>query len=131
MSILFIETHVHKSACQFVYRRSLGAICRTQNNRYSIFIPLGCEPAIQKVPKYGMRHLHMFQNNKNAMFNQAARRSSCQFIYHGSLGAICRTQNNRDSIFSLPDREPAIQKVPKYGMRDTHMLYKISCPYFI
>ena len=60
MSILCIETHVHKSACQFVYRGSLGAICRTQNNRYSIFSPPGCEPTIQKVPKYGMRDSHMF-----------------------------------------------------------------------
>jgi len=50
---------------------------------------------------------------------------SCQFVYSGSLGAICRTQNNRDSIFSSLGREPTIHKVPKYGMRDPHMPYKI------
>jgi hypothetical protein len=32
---------------------------------------------------------------------------------------------------SPPAREPAIQKVAKYGMKDPYMLYKISCPYFI
>jgi hypothetical protein len=59
------------------------------------------------------------------------RKSGCQFVYRGSVGAICRTRNNRYSIFSPPGREPAIQKVPKYGMRDLHMFYEISCPYFI
>jgi hypothetical protein len=52
--------YVQKSACQFVYLRNLGAICRTQNNRYLIFSPPGREPAIQKVLKYGMRDPHMF-----------------------------------------------------------------------
>jgi len=41
-------------------------------------------------------------------------------------GDICRRQNNRDSLFGPLDREPAIQKLPKYGMRDPHMLYKIT-----
>ena len=59
------------------------------------------------------------------------RKSSCQFVYRGSVGVICRTQNNRYSIFSLLGREPAIQKLYKYGMRDSHMFYKIPCPYFI
>ena len=57
--------------------------------------------------------------------------SACQFVYRKTLGAICRTQNNKDPIFSPPGREPAIQKVAKYGMRDPYMFYKISCPYFI
>ena len=48
--------------------------------------------------------------------------STCQFAYRGSLGAICRAQNNKISIFIPPGREPAIQKVPKYGMRDPHIL---------
>jgi hypothetical protein len=52
--------YVHKSACQFVYRGSLGAICGTQNSRYLIFILSGREPMIQKVSMYGMRDLHMF-----------------------------------------------------------------------
>ena len=60
------------------------------------------------------------------MFSEATRKSSYQFVYRKSLGAICRTQNNRDSIFSPLGREPVIKKVPKYGMRDLHMLYKIS-----
>jgi hypothetical protein len=51
---------VHKYACQFVYRGSLGAICGTRNSRYLIFSLPGRKPAIQKVSKYGMRYLHMF-----------------------------------------------------------------------
>jgi hypothetical protein len=45
------------------------------------------------------------------------------FVGHGSLGAICRTLNNRYLIFSPPGSEPVIQKVPKYGIRDPHMFY--------
>jgi hypothetical protein len=71
------------------------------------------------------------QGNRSAMLSQPVCNSSYQFLYRGSLGAICRTQNNTDSIFSLEDREPAIQKIPKYGMRDSHMLYKISCRFYI
>jgi hypothetical protein len=58
-------------------------------------------------------------------------KSACQFVYRGSLASICRARNNKTSIFSPPGREPAIQKVLKYGIRNVHMLYKISCPYFI
>jgi hypothetical protein len=52
--------NVKKFSCQLVYRRSLGAICRTRKNRYLIFILPGHEPVIQKVPKYGMKDPHMF-----------------------------------------------------------------------
>jgi hypothetical protein len=60
------------------------------------------------------------------MLTQLARKSTCQFVYRGILGAICRPQNNRSPLFSLPAREPAIQKVAKYGMmlnidRDYHL----------
>jgi len=61
------------------------------------------------------------------MFNQPTYKSACLFVYRESVGAICRTQNSRGSIFSPPGREPVIEKVPKYGMSDLHMLYKISC----
>jgi hypothetical protein len=84
----------------------------------------------KKVAKYGI-NTESVRDNKSAMLSQPARKSACQFVYRRSLGAICRRQNNRGSIFSPPGREPAIQKVPKYGMRDPHMVYKISCPYFI
>jgi len=56
---------------------------------------------------------------------------ACLFVYCGSVGAICGARNNRGSIFSLLGREIAIKKVCNYGMGDPHMLYKISCPYFI
>jgi len=65
------------------------------------------------------------------MLIQPSHKFACQFIYRGTLGAICRTWNNRGSILSPLAREPAIQKVAKYRMRDPYMLYKISCPYFI
>ena len=52
--------YVHKSACQFVYRGSEDAICRTQNNKYLILSLLGHESVIQKVLMYGMRDPHMF-----------------------------------------------------------------------
>jgi hypothetical protein len=52
--------YVHKSACEFVYIGSLGAIYGTQNNRYLIFNLPGHKPTIQKVMKYGMRDPYMF-----------------------------------------------------------------------
>jgi hypothetical protein len=60
MSILYIETHLRNSRCQFVYRGTVGAICRARNNRYSIFSPPGRERAKQKVPKYGITDSDMF-----------------------------------------------------------------------
>jgi hypothetical protein len=87
-------------------------------------------PRSKKVAKYGIK-TGSLRKNKNAMSSEAAHKSSCQFVYHGTVGGICRTQNNRDSIFSPPGHEPAIEKVPKYVIRDPHMLCKISCPYFI
>ena len=63
--------------------------------------------------------------------DQPTRKSACQFVYRRSVGVICRTQNNRYSIFIPLGRQLAIKKMPKYGMRDSHMFYKISCPYFI
>jgi hypothetical protein len=63
-------------------------------------------------------------NNRSAMLSQPVRKSACQFVYRGTLGAICRIQSNRGPILSPPAREPAIQKVAKYGMRDPYMLYK-------
>jgi hypothetical protein len=93
----------------------------------SIFGPPGREPAIQKLPKYGMRDLHMlYKISSHTLYRDYVHKSTCQFVYRGSLGGICRRANNRDSIFGPPGREPAIQKLPKYGMKDLHMLYKIS-----
>jgi hypothetical protein len=39
---------------------------------------------------------------------QPPRKSACQFVYHGTVCAICRTPNNRGLLFSPPAREPAI-----------------------
>jgi hypothetical protein len=87
-------------------------------------------PRSKKVAKYGI-NTESLRDKKSAMLSQPTCKSTYQFIYRGNLGPICRTWNNRGSIFSPPGREPAIQKVPKYGMRDPHMLYKLSCSYFI
>jgi hypothetical protein len=57
----------------------------------------------------------------HSLYRDNVQKSVCQLVYYGSLGAICRTQNNRYLIFSLPSHEPMIQKVSKYGMRDPHM----------
>jgi len=103
-SILY-RGYVHKPVCKFVYRGSVGAICRTQNNRYLIFSPPGRQPAIQKVPKYGMRTLHMFYNNTNEKFIQATRRST--YVVEQ---CIFTTWNNRGPITSLPAPEPPIKK---------------------
>jgi hypothetical protein len=64
------------------------------------------------------------RNNRSAMLSQPTLRSACQFVYRGIVGAICRARNNRGPIFSPPTREPMIQKVAKYGMRDPYMIYK-------
>jgi hypothetical protein len=63
----------------------------------------------------------LYKISFHTLFRDYVHKSACQFVYRGSLGAICGTQNNRYLIFSLPGREPAIQKVSKYGMRDPHM----------
>jgi hypothetical protein len=111
-----------ESTCQFVYRGSLGAICRRQNNRDSIFGPPGRQPAIQKLPKYGIRDPHMlYKISFHTLYRDYVHKSAYQFVYRGSLGVVCRTQNNRYLIFSPPGHEPSIKKVPKYGMRDPHM----------
>jgi hypothetical protein len=112
----------------------MGDICRTRNKRGSNFSPPGREPAIQKVPKFGTRDPHMdfIRDRYGTIKVQCSANqpeSACQFVYRGSLGAICRAQNNKTSIFSPPGRQSAIQKVPEYGIRNAHMLYKISCPY--
>ena len=80
--------------------------------------------------KYGI-NTESLLNDKSEMLSQPTCKSACQFVYRGSLGAICRAQNNKTSIFSPLGRKPVIQKVPKYGTRNLHMLYKILCPYFI
>jgi hypothetical protein len=46
MHILYVL--VHKSACQFVYRRVVDAILRAWKNRGPFFTPTDGEPAIQK-----------------------------------------------------------------------------------
>jgi hypothetical protein len=71
------------------------------------------------------------QNNRSAMLSEPVRKFACQFVYRGTLGAICRIQSNRGPVLSPPDREPVIQKVAKYGMRDPYKLYKnhMSIPY--
>jgi hypothetical protein len=116
------STNQPESTYRFVYCGSLGAICRRQNNRDSIFgVPIR-EPAIQKLPKYGMRDPHMlYKISFHTLYRDYVQKSVCQFVYLRSLGAICRTQNNRYLIFIPPGREPTIQKVLKYGMRDLHM----------
>jgi hypothetical protein len=58
------------------------------------------------------------------MLKDPVRSFGCQFVYRGTLGAICRIQSNRGPTLSPPDREPAIEKVAKYEMRDPYKLYK-------
>jgi hypothetical protein len=53
-------------------------------------------------------------------------KSACQFVYRGTLGATCRTQNNRGPILSPPAREPTIQNVGKYGMSELYMREPLS-----
>ena len=73
----------------------------------------------------------MILHQHEALKIQIVCKSACQFVYRRTLGAICRTRNNKGPILSPPTWEPAIQTVTKYGMRAAYMLYKISCPYFI
>jgi hypothetical protein len=111
-----------ESTCQFVYCGSLGAICRIQNNRDSIFGSPGHQTLIEKLPKYGIRDLHMlYKISFHTLYRDYVHKSVYQFVYRESLGVVCRTHNNRYFIFIPPGHEPSIKKVPKYGMRDLHM----------
>jgi hypothetical protein len=90
----------------------------------TIFSRPGSEPTIQKEPKYGMRNPHiLYKISFHTLYRGYVHKPACKFIYHGSVGAICRTQNNRYLIFSLSGCQPTIQKVHKYGMRTPHMFY--------
>jgi hypothetical protein len=40
----------------------------------------------------------------------------CTFVYRGSLGVVCRGQNNGSTILSPSGREPAIEIFVEYGM---------------
>jgi hypothetical protein len=42
--------------------------------------------------------------------------SNCQFVYRGTPGTVCKSQNIGNTILSPPVREPAIEKVAKYGI---------------
>jgi hypothetical protein len=124
-----------KSACQFVYRE-LWVLFVGHRAIEAHFLARQPEnPRSKKWPSMecGIHTCSIKSHVKNisAMLSQPARKSACQFVYRGTLGAICRTQSNRGPFLSPPAREPTIQKVAKYGMRDPYMLYKISCPYFI
>jgi hypothetical protein len=66
---------------------------------------------LQKLPKYAISDPHMLcKISFHILYTNYVHRSTCQFVYRGSVGAICRIQNNRYLIFSPPAREPAIQK---------------------
>jgi hypothetical protein len=39
-----------------------------------------------------------------------------QFVYHGTLCVVCRSQNNGSAMLSALARELTIDKVAKYGM---------------
>jgi hypothetical protein len=97
----------------------------------AILSPPALESVCQFVYRGTLSVVWSTHNNRSEMLCQPTHRSTCQFVYRGIVGAICREQNNKGPILSPPAREPAIQKVAKYGMRDLYMLYKISCPYFI
>jgi hypothetical protein len=68
------------------------------------------------------------RTKKSAMLNQPTRKSAYQFVYCGSVGAICRTQNNRGSIFSQLGRDPARQA--KNHRPFTSPRY-IFCPFYV
>jgi hypothetical protein len=58
---------VHKFAYQFVYRGTLGSICRIQSNRGPVLSPPDREPTIQKVAKYGMPDPYKLYKNLMSM----------------------------------------------------------------
>jgi len=82
-----------------------------------IFVRQPENPRSKKVANYGINMESL--RTKNAMLNQPTRKSACQFVYRISIGAICRTQNNKGSIFSPPGREPSALHVPWVYLRPT------------
>ena len=52
--IISLYCIVRNVASQFVYRETLDAVCRPQNNRDPFLKPPAREPVIQKLAKYGM-----------------------------------------------------------------------------
>jgi hypothetical protein len=116
---------------QFLYHRTVGAICRAQNIRRPIFSPPAGQPAIHYKSTYFICiKLDIYFINYNFLIS-ILRNSTCHFVYGGTVGAICRAQNIECPILNSPAREPTIQKLANYAMRASCILYKISSPYFI
>jgi hypothetical protein len=86
---------VRKTACQFVYRGTLGAICRAREQQKPNFHPASPRTHDPKI--------------------QIVRKTASQLVFRGTLGAICRTRNNRSPIFNAPPRQ--------IGMKLPSMLY--------
>ena len=122
------------SACPFQIVHitcNMYYILHVMCNTYSILSPPTLETVCQFVYRGTPSVVWRIQNNRSARLSQLARRFACQFVYRRILDVICRARNNTGPILNPLSREPMIQKVAKYGMRDPYMLYKISCPYFI
>jgi hypothetical protein len=118
-----------RSTCQFVYHGVMGTICRPWKNGVPLLSMSSREPAIKKwlsmecgtnyhiggfnivfplfhclqtTPSIDPQIIKQIENNTSEILTQQARRSTCQFVYHGVLGAICRPQNNGGPLLSLP-----------------------------
>ena len=80
---------LRKFDCQYVYRGTLGAICRPRNNQCPICSLSIRQPAIHKF--------------------QIVCKTTSQFVYRRTLYAICRQQNNTSTIFSPQPRQPRMK----------------------
>jgi hypothetical protein len=58
------------------------------------------------------------------MLSDPVRNFGCEFVYRGTLGAICSIRSNRVPALSPLDQEPTIEKVAQYEMLDPYKIYK-------
>jgi hypothetical protein len=61
----------------------------------------------------------VFECNTHNTEEGMTGQSRGKFVYRGSLGNVCRTQNNGGANVSPPIREPAIEKVAQVWNRET------------
>ena len=113
----FINLYIIELWVDFVQRKTIKSqfSARKPEQKRPIFQPAN-PIAPNKKKLLNMKYIWNCYGTIKVQCSANQPESSCQFVYGGSLDAISSRGNNGDSIFDLPGRKPAIQKLPKSEM---------------